>query len=65
MLQDFVENDIDDWLDLEDMQQDDHLDKENIDPSICQLQNLKVRHGKGVRYWAISKELQGGLGGFI
>ncbi|CAG8732421.1 13008_t:CDS:1, partial [Funneliformis caledonium] len=34
-------------LDLEDMQQNDHLDKENIDPSICQLQNLKVRHGKG------------------
>ena len=47
MLQDFVENDIDDWSDFEDMQQDDYLDKENIDPSICQLQNPKVRRGKG------------------
>ncbi|CAG8746570.1 15047_t:CDS:2, partial [Funneliformis caledonium] len=47
MLQDFVENDIDDWSDLEDMQRDNHLDKENIDPSIYQLQNPKVRHDKG------------------
>ncbi|CAG8437736.1 3823_t:CDS:2 [Funneliformis caledonium] len=29
------------------MQQNDHLDKENIDLSICQLQNLKVHCGKG------------------